>query len=355
MAIERIRKNGKVVAYRSNVYYKGRRYIGKRRQTKKEAELDELEQKRDLLTGNHFEETNKTLNDGFDDYLALVAPKRLSTHAFNSTKSYYKNHIKPAFGHREMISIKSIEIQRFLVDKENELANSSIIKLFTLMNQIYKTMIQWGELKNNPLDGVEKPQPNYKEIQTWTRDEAQKFLKIAKEYQAYMAFWLALNFGLRFSEVLGLEWVNIDFTNRLLHVRQAYHEVEKKIGRLKTKSAYRTLPISEQQFKTLKEHKESQKPNISLVVSTKNGNFMMKGNIRHSMKHICERAGVKRITFHELRHTHATLLLEMNEHPKVVQQRLGHAKAETTLNIYSHVRPQVHQDSAQRFSDFFES
>lgn len=81
---------------------------------------------------------------------------------------------------------------------------------------------------------------------------------------------------------------------------------------------------------------------------------MMKGNIRKTMQRICERAGVKLITFHELRHTHATLLLEMNEHPKVVQQRLGDAKAETTLNIYSLVRPQVHQDSAQRFSDFFE-
>lgn len=55
-----------------------------------------------------------------------------------------------------MISIKqSIEIQKLLADKENELANSSIIKICTLMNQIYKTMIQWGELKNNPLDGVE--------------------------------------------------------------------------------------------------------------------------------------------------------------------------------------------------------
>lgn len=56
-------------------------------------------------------------------------------------------------------------------------------------------------------------------------------------------------FTIRISEVLGLEWENIDFTNRLLHVRQAYHEIEKKIGRLKTKSSYRTLPISEQQFK----------------------------------------------------------------------------------------------------------
>ena len=82
--------------------------------------------------------------------------------------------------------------------------------------------------------------------------------------------------------------------------------------------------------------------------------FMMKRNIRRAMNTICERAEVKSITFHELRHTHATLMLEMNEHVKIVQQRLGHAKVETTINTYSHVRPEVHQDSAQRFSNFFE-
>lgn len=346
--------NGKIVAYRSNVYYKGQRYVGKRRKTKEEAELDEVEQKRALLTGEYVEETRKTLNDGFDDYLALVAPKRLSNQSLSYTKSFYKNHIQPVFGHREMISIRSIEIQRFLVDKEDELANSTIIKLYTILNQIYKTMIQWGELKNNPLEGVQKPQPNYKDIQTWTREEAKKFLEIAKEYQSYMAFWLALNFGLRFGEVLGLKWENIDFEKRLLHVTQAYNEREKKLTGLKTASSHRTLPISDQQYKTLKEHKERQKPGIKLVVSTKDGNFMMKRNVRRAMKRICERAGVRLITFHELRHTHASLLLELNEHVKIVQQRLGHAKAETTINIYSHVRPQVHQDSAQRFSDFFE-
>lgn len=53
--------------------------------------------------------------------------------------------------------------------------------------------------------------------------------------------------------------------------------------------------------------------------------------------------------------THTTLMLEINEHVKIVQQRLGHAKTETTINVYLHVRPQVHQDSAQRFSDFFEA
>lgn len=355
MAIEKIKENGVVVAYRSNVYYKGKRYIGTRRSSKKEAELDELEQRRDLLTGNHLEESRKTLDDGFDDYMTLVAPKRLGSTALLGAESYYKNHIQPVFGFREMASIKSIEIQKFLVKKENELANSTIIKLFTLMNQIYKMMIRWNELKTNPLDGVQKPQPNYKEKSTWTKEECHKFLSVAQEYQSYMAFWLALQFGLRFSEVLGLQWENIDFKNKTLHVEQAYHEREKKLGRLKTDSSRRSIPISEQQAEFLKQYKENQKPKSNIVVANSQGNFMMKRNVRRAMKRICERAGVKEITFHELRHTHATLMLEMNEHIKIVQQRLGHVKAETTVNIYSHVRPQVHHDSAQRFSNFFEA
>ncbi|MFD1170908.1 site-specific integrase [Oceanobacillus caeni] len=170
-----------------------------------------------------------------------------------------------------------------------------------------------------------------------------------------MAFWLVIQFGLRFSEVLGLQWKNIDFKNKTLHVEQAYHEQEKQLGRLKTESSRRSLPISDQQLDFLRQYKDKQTPKSDIVVTNSNGDFMMKRNVRRAMKRICERAGVKQITFHELRHKHATLMLEINEHVKIVQQRLGHVKSETAVNIYSHVRPQVHQDSAQRFSDFFEA
>src|SRR5699024_2691713 len=229
-------------------------------------------------------------------------------------KSYYKNHIQPVFGFREMASIKSIEIQKFLVKKENELANSTIIKLFTLMNQIYKMMIRWNELKTNPLDGVQKTQPNYKEKNTWTKEESHKFLSVAQEYQSYIAFWLALQFGLRFSEILGLQWKNIDFKNKSLHVEQAYHEREKELGRLKTHGSRRSISMSHHQVEFVKEYKEKQTPNSAIVVANSQGNYMMKRNVRRAMNRICERAEVKQITVHELRHTHATLLLEMNEH-----------------------------------------
>jgi|SRR5690625_588802 len=355
LAIEKIYKNGVVTAYRSNVYYKNnKRFIGPRRQTQKEAQLDELEQKKNLLTGNHIEDSKKILNEGFDDYMTLVAPKNLSLNSLSAARSHYKNHIEPTFGFREMNSIKSIEIQKFLVIKEKDLANASIIKLYTLMNQIYKMSIRWNELKFNPLDGVQKPHPDYKKINTWTKEECHQFLSVAQEYQSYIAYWIALQFGLRFSEILGLQWKYVDFKNKSLHVEQAYHEETKQLGSLKTKSSKRSIPMSNQQVMFLKQYKERQNPISPLVVANSKGNFMMKRNIRRAMSSICERAEVKSITFHELRHTHATLMLEMNEHVKIVQQRLGHAKVETTINTYSHVRPEIHQKSAQRFSDFFE-
>src|SRR5699024_11048496 len=112
--------------------------------------------------------------------------------------------------------------------------------------------------------------------------------------------------------------------------------------------------MSDQQVEFLKEYKEKQTPKSDIVVANSQGNYMTKRKVRRAMNRICERAEGKHITGHELRHTHATLRLEMDEDVKNVQQRRRHDKAETTVNIYSQVHPQVHQDSAQRFSDLFE-
>ncbi|MDN6641216.1 MAG: site-specific integrase [Tetragenococcus sp.] len=155
-------------------------------------------------------------------------------------------------------------------------------------------------------------------------------------------------------EALGLQCEDIDFESSILYIKQASHEEIKELGRLKTKASKRSIPISQQQAEVLKVHKEEQLAKSNLVASNMNGSFLIKSNIKRARIQICKRAEVPNVTFHELRHTHATLMLEMNEHPKIVQQRLGQVKVETTLDIYSHVRPQIHKESAERFSKFFE-
>lgn len=73
------------------------------------------------------------------------------------------------------------------------------------------------------------------------------------------------------------------------------------------------------------------------------------------MSEVCRKNGIKRITFHQLRHTHATFFLSMKESPKVVSKRLGHADVKTMLSIYQHVTKQIHEESSNRFDEFFYS
>lgn len=118
MAIEKIKHKNIKATYRSKVYFKGKRYLGVHRKTKKEAELDEINQKKEFLTGEYSKETNKTLDDGFDDYITLIAPKNLSIKALKIAKSNYKNHIQPELGHRLLNELRPLEIQKFLNKKE---------------------------------------------------------------------------------------------------------------------------------------------------------------------------------------------------------------------------------------------
>src|SRR5699024_11381877 len=123
----------------------------------------------------------------------------------------------------------------------------------------------------------------------------------SQKYEMYIAYMLALQYGLRVSEILGLQLKNIDFKNKILHVEQAYHETEKELRRLKTNASRRSISMSDQQVEFLKEYKEKQTPKSDIVVANSQGNYMMKRNVRRAMNRICERAEVKQITFHELR------------------------------------------------------
>ena len=89
-----------------------------------------------------------------------------------------------------------------------------------------------------------------------------------------------------------------------------------------------------------------------LVISTSIGTPVLQHNVRMTMQRIVKKSGVPQIRFHDLRHTHATLLLKQGVHPKVVQERLGHADIQTTLNVYSHVVPGLQEAAAKLFDEF---
>lgn len=322
---------------------------------KKKAQLEETELKYQLQNGLYIKETTNTLDEAFQIYLSVVAPDRMGSEALNQQQMYYSNHIKPEFGSRQINSIKPYEIQTLWKKKQDEgIANSTIIKHHTLLNQIYKSFIGWGELKENPLDGVIKPSANYKKAATWNKEQASKFLNEAKGHSSYITFWVLLNTGLRIAEAQGLTWDKLNTVNYTLLVDQQYKEREKKlVDWTKTDQSKREISLSKSQVDFLFAYKDQQLTPTEFICATETGNPQLKGNLRKYAKRFAEKANVPIVTLHGMRHTHGSILADMGEPVKYIQERLGHKDVKTTLNFYIHTQKSHHQETAMRFDNFF--
>lgn len=346
------RKDGKR-RHRAVVYTNGRQERGSWRKHEEHAKQDWLEIKRSVDDGTYHKPTNETFDEVYQSYRKLVAPNRMGEEALANEDGAYRKHLKELFGHRKLISISPIEIQELWKEKQENLANSSVIKLHTIMNKVYKYAIRLNKIRYNPLDSVEKPPPNYQKATIWNKTQLRLFLKHAKEYQTFMVFWLAANAGLRSGEILGLTWDNVDFDRNLLRIVQTYHPMQKKlISATKTATSQREVSLSPNQMLVLKEHKQKQDPKTDLVCANEYGGFLMDRNIRRAKEAICKRCGLVPIKLHEFRHTHGSMLSDMNEPTKYIQERLGHKDVSTTINYYVHTQKSHHQETANRFDDF---
>lgn len=346
------RKDGKV-RHRAVVYHQGGYEKSSWHKHEEHAKQEWIEIKKSLDNGTYHKPTTETFEEVYLSYRELVAPNKMGKEALVNEEGTYQNHLKPIFGHRKLVSITPIEIQELWKEKEDCLANSSIIKLHTIMNKVYKFAIRLNKIRYNPLDSVEKPPPNHKKAHIWNKAQLRLFLEQAKDYQSYMVFWLAANAGLRRGEILGLTWDNLDFDRNLLRIVQTYHSSQKKlIQATKTATSQREVSMSVNQMLVLKEHKEKQDPKTDLVCANQNGGFLMDRNIRRAKEAICKRCGLEPIKLHEFRHTHGSMLSDMNEPTKYIQERLGHKDVSTTINYYVHTQKSHHQETANRFDDF---
>lgn len=339
-----------------------REYLGSYK-TKREANAVEDDFKHQLRMGTYIDVTNKTLNEGAKVYFESVAPYNLSEYNMHNSKGIYEAKFEHTLGFYKMKSIKPYQIQKLYTnwlngDSDNKpLKPRTIQNYHNLLNQILKSFVEWDELKSNPAEKVKLPQLDKPEKRIWTKEEVIKFLDAAENYQYYIAYYLAIFTGMRLGEVMGLEWKNIDFDQNTIYVK-------KQIGRgakgksvvknyTKTNASRRSIYISEDVKDKLKAYKKKQDPKSAYVCTTTIGTTISESNIRRSMKSICKKANVPYISFHEQRHTHASLALQIGVEPKVIQERLGHSKLSTTMDTYTHTVPSLQKNFAEKYSDFF--
>lgn len=133
----------------------------------------------------------------------------------------------------------------------------------------------------------------------------------------------------------------------------------------KTKAGKRAIPLPDNAVRELKDHRKRQLEekikagelyeDNNFVFFTELGKLINTQNFLRKFKSIDKKAGLENVNFHALRHTYATRLLELNEHPKVVQEILGHSDISMTLNTYSHVMPEIKQAAAKKIDFLFEN
>jgi integrase len=218
--------------------------------------------------------------------------------------------------------------------------------------------VRWGLLVRNPALHAAVPTPHRAELRTWTADELRHFLESVHGDRLYAAWRLAALTGMRRGEVLGLRWADVDLDGGWLAVRQALVVVDNdvRVSKPKTARGSRRIALDPGTVAALRAHHTAQAAEQlaagpawaggGLVFTRQDGAPLHPEYVRRRFDRRIARAGLPRIRFHDLRHTHATLALQAGVHPKVVSERLGHATVAITLDVYSHAIPALHQDAA---------
>jgi integrase len=220
--------------------------------------------------------------------------------------------------------------------------------------------VRWGRITRNPADAADPPRAAATvrpTMTTWTADQVRAFLEHTAEHRLHGAFVVLATTGMRRGECLGLHWSDLDLTaGRVSIVQTVNHEV--RIGSPKTARGRRTVALDQGTVAVLRRHRQQMLAerlimgagfiDHGLVFCRPDGGPLHPERFSRTFMIEAARAGLPRIRCHDLRHTWATLALSAGEHPKVVQERLGHANVSITLDVYSHVTEGLHGDAASR-------
>ena len=201
---------------------------------------------------------------------------------------------------------------------------------------------------SDPTEGCALPKLERKEMQTLSVEQLASFLREAKESGVFEFYYVELATGLRRGELLGLKWEDIDLEKGNLRVKRQIARINGEVveAPLKTKNAYRALPLAEDTIQVLKQQRKKT-GSSPWVFPSPTGGPISPDSVLHMLHRVLKRAGLPKVRFHDLRHTFATLALQNGVDVKTVSGMLGHFSAGFTLDTYAHVTTAAQKEAAR--------
>jgi integrase len=345
-----------LVRYRDNA---GKRHNETVRGNRKKAEAVLTERRTSLETGSFSGKKKLTVGAYLQDWLETYAV----TNCTAKTVQGYKQSINCYTGPISGITLQKLDathIQPIYAGMiKRGLSNRSVDALHKALSIAFNTAVKQGTIKRNILDAVIAPKVIKKEVEVWDTETRAKAMTILRESQYGDFYQLGLMTGMRRGELAGLKWANVNLASKHLQVVNTLQRITGQglmNGQPKTERSRRSIALSPDTVSLLHEIRGKQMTqqlevadawtDSGYVFTHPDGMPIDPNLATRAFKKMVTTAGLPKLTIHGLRHTHATILLEQGVNPKVVSERLGHASVATTMDIYSHVLPDMQEKAA---------
>lgn len=318
-------------------------------QTKKEAETALIKVMHEFQNGLYVPSSTMFYNDFFNHWVEEKSHS-LSPHTSIMYKQHGQKHILPYLGHVRLNEITPRHIQTLIeLTRKEGLQEGTVRYIYSVCASSLTSAVKQQLLSKNPAHAVEKPKQKSKKFTVWDEDETLRFLEVAKKSKYHIIYLIAIFCGMRQGEILGLRVRDIDIQRKTISINRIMLNTGKgfKEG-TKTSGSSRIVVFPSSIVPNIKTAIQNKHPNDPLVL-TSIGTTLKPSNIGREFRKLLKVAQVPKIKFHDLRHTHATLMLKQGVHPKIVSERLGHSRTQLTLDTYSHVLPSMQIEAADNF------
>ena len=338
-------------------------------ETQKEAERTRRQWLHELEQGKLVTAKDQPLQD-YLEYWLKVKKMTVRETTIAMYHRYLSDYVYPSLGNIKLQKLSGEMIQQLyseLLDDE-VLSGNSIRLLHRILSTAMNAAVKLKKLSFSPVKDVTVPRAVRRDMRVLTIEQARTLIHSIDNERFKCLLTLAVVTGMRRGEMLALRWSDIDFQKAEVNVKRSlsffYNPVEDVTlfyeGPPKTTASKRMVMLPTIVLNALKMWKEEQniwKKNAhswehdDLVFSTRKGTFWSPNNVTLEFKAVLRAAGLPHMRIHDLRHSAATILLEMGVHVKMVQELLGHEDIKTTLGIYGHLLEGTYRDAMNQLDE----
>jgi integrase len=337
--------------------------------SKRDAERERTRLLRTMDTGTYLEPSRQTVAEYLESWLVSYAKTHVSARTFERYTDDVRLALIPGMGHILLTRLSPQDIREFYAHElehgradgrgRGPLSATTVVHHARILHEALKHAVNEGLLAVNPADRVRPPRKAHREMAVLDQEQTSRLLEAAKGTRFHIPVLLAVGAGLRRGEIFGLRWRDVDLKGGSLSVQQTVEVTRHGLAFKppKTPKSRRLVPLPGFCTRALLEHRRQQAQhwlrvgpaysNHDLVCGGSLGMPQSPDGFSVAFVHFVRSIGLERpIRFHDLRHSHATLLLAHGVHPKVVSERLGHSTIGLTLDTYSHVLPGLQEHAA---------